>query len=135
MADVLTIETLHEIRNKVEAKGYDVVYKERIKRVKEDHVFDEDKSVKWNREKAKEHNENVKAIDDANRKASRDMENQFASDLTNVLKEEYSFTNEVAKKVFYKAWQDGHSSGYYSVVSEAEDIAEFVSEIMELNKK
>jgi hypothetical protein len=61
----------------------------------------------------------------AHRKYEGDVKKVFGE----ALREAYVFsdiTDEQHAKLFDRAWEQGHSSGYYSVESEYEDLAEFV---------
>lgn len=45
----------------------------------------------------------------------------------------YNFTEEQARKIFVRAWQDGHSYGYHEVENHFDDLCEFVVDILKIN--
>jgi hypothetical protein len=78
---------LIEIRDKYNAGYYTYSHPEIPNKVREDHVFDEDLSVKRNRELAIEHNQKVDEL----RKEAREKQNmlhwQLTEDVINYIKE------------------------------------------------
>lgn len=60
----------------------------------------------------------------AERKANDQLKADFASKLfTEFGADDFSETAKDA--IFHKAWEDGHSSGYYSVAMELDDLIDF----------
>lgn len=45
-----------------------------------------------------------------------------------------SFSEDLHNHVFGKAWEDGHSHGYYEVEIHYEDLVDFVAKAIELNE-
>lgn len=75
-------------------------------KVKENHVFDEDKSVKWNREEVVRYNQAIdeenKALLEARYKAHEDA----VQGILNYLKQEHQHVSEERiKKIYYWAWE------------------------------
>ena len=97
--------------------------------LKSDHVIDEDKSVKWNREQVAINNNAWKAYNDQSRKERVNIESMIEDAIVHKLMDDYGFSHNVASKVYSKAyseWHDDLSSMEYHL----EDLAEFVAEIL-----
>lgn len=101
---------------------------------KDVYVYDESKSVKWNKEHREELVDKYYKDLDACWEASRKKEEEFKTDLINALIEEYKLTDNQANHVYVRAWEDGHSDGLEQVVYDAVDYAEFARDILD-NKK
>lgn len=100
-----------------------------------DHVFDEEQSVRWNREQAKR-------LNDA-RKRQRDdwyadqalCDARFRNDLIAAIAYEYDLNAAQSSVVFDKAYDEGHSAGYEEVCLEAHSFAGFARKILEKSEK
>lgn len=131
MNNNMKYRTIQEIREAYNNKEYNpkMAYPTESK-VREDHVFDENLSVKKNREMAVEHNARV----DAQKKAYRDEEArayaQMRDDILAVLVEEYHFNEKQAEKIYSHAYADKHSfmSDFFYYI---EELADLISEIIE----
>lgn len=122
--------TFNEIRVRIKDDTYQPVYVNVPGRVSSDHIFDENQTVKWNREKAAAVNEaRIRAMDE-NRKEEGLAYNLFRQDVISALQNEYDFSEDQAITIYNRAYESGHSEGYHKVVNEAEDLADFASEIM-----
>ncbi len=85
-------------------------------------VFDENKSVKWNREKLKEENEKVEAFNEnVETKKFRGMDG-FTSDLIEAIANELNVKSEQAEVIYNHSWEEGHSSGYSEVLYNAREM-------------
>ena len=98
------------------------------KKLPDDYIFDEDLSVKQNREMVHNYNNSI----DIRKKAYRDEANrlsrQLTEDVINYLMDEYGFIRKQAEKIESRAYEKYHScmSDYFSGV---DDLAEFIIEI------
>ena len=84
------------------------------------YVFDENKSVKWNREKVREFNQNVPA------EIQKDEE--FKSDCIRAIRDDYNFGKGTANKIFVYCYAKYHSN-MYEFFDNVEDIAELMHDI------
>jgi len=113
------------IVNKINNGAYNVKTKRTEKEFKENHIFDEDKSVKWNREEVIRRNELIK---NAVRPIYKD---EFKEDLIEyILGYEVISNKTQAERIYAKAWEDGHIYGFYNVLQELEDLMDFVEDII-----
>lgn len=94
------------------------------------HIFDEDKSVRWNREKLDEENAKYKQEQAEYHAAVQEGEDRFQNDILAYIKSEYKLNNAQAKIIFSMAYQYGHSSGFYDVLTQAQTFSEFASNII-----
>lgn len=122
--------TFYDIRTRLNEGVYNPAYVAVPEGVSPNHIFDENQTVKWNREKAASVNAARKAAIAMNRDLEGAASNLFQCDLVGALQCEYVFTLSRATKIYNRAYESGHSSGYYEVLSKAEDLAEFVNDIL-----
>ena len=115
---------IDEIRNKYNAGEY--TYKVNIpNKVKPDHVFDEDLSVKRNRELAIEHNNNVDQLwRNKNRKQS-ELNERFTNDVVDYIMAYYNLDERQARLVENFVYQHHHSSmcDYFGYIDTYADFA------------
>lgn len=104
------------------------------KKLNENHIFDENQTVKWNRDEVNRYNESIDKQLQEYDNSEHSGNNNFQEDVIAYLIEEYGFNKEMASKVFYKAYEDGHSCGYSEVLTYAMDYGEFVDEVIKLKK-
>lgn len=97
---------------------------------KDDHIFDENQTVKWNREKALAENQRIRNAKETYRDEENRKNQQFRDDLLSVLQEEYGLSPACAAIVFSKAEDDGHWAGFHEVVSQAQILADFAVDIL-----
>lgn len=98
----------------------------------EGYVFDPDKSVNWNREQREK---NAEARLNALKRytnARQAGENQFREDIIEYLIAEYGLNKKQADMILTRAWDESHSEGFREVANTANDLAGFVSDIMEI---
>jgi hypothetical protein len=116
---------INEIRNKYNAGEY--TYKADIpKKVKPDHVFDEELSVKRNRELAQEHNDNVDQMQrDKNRK-QRELDEQFTKDVVEYIMAFYNLTEKQARILEKFVYGEHHSymGDYFNYIDTFADLAD-----------
>jgi hypothetical protein len=119
---------IDEIRSKYNAGDY--TYKVDIpKKVWDDHIFDEELSVKRNRELATEHNEKIEQMRrDKNRKQI-ELDRQLRSDVAKYIMDNYGLTEKQAYQVEGFTYQEQHScmSDYFSYI---DTFAEFASNLV-----
>jgi len=101
--------------------------------LKYDHVFDEDQSVRWNREQVSQHNSIVRSAKDSWTAEQNLMYNRFRTQLISAIMDDIRcISEETASKIFDEAWSDGHSSGYESVIDAADRLVDFFSIIIKM---
>lgn len=103
-----------------------------IKLLPEDHVFDEDKSVSWNRLQVDKHNfqyrsrcEELKSI--RNAKIDKWKNAVLSYIQSNVI---HSITSSQAEIIYAKAYEDGHAYGLHDVMIDVDELIDFLNELM-----
>lgn len=98
---------------------------------KDNYVYDENKSVKWN----KEHQEELtdKYIKDFNiyHLKSVDLEKQFMNDLKLAILNQYDLTLANAELLANIAYEESHSEGLNAIVTTAKDLGSLATLIIE----
>lgn len=105
--------------------------RETIRMLPDDYVFDENQSVKWNRDKVKEHNEIVRKVKEDYNYKLRKVNETFQHWVQQAIQNEIHVSEAVALIIFNRAWEDGHANGYQEVVYYAEQYCEFVEKILQ----
>lgn len=106
---------------------------------KPDHIFIEhdDKPVTWHREEVKRLNDELRAKKDAYRDEDNRLQDEYRSQLIAAIIDDLSIAKhpnaeDIASKVYHKAWEDGHSAGYEEVISHASELSDMVGDILNL---
>lgn len=119
--------TLSDIKTAVENDVY-MVKVDRLAKLPfypDSHVFDEDKSVKWNTDKIKAENQRIREAKLAVQEKRMQKKQQFLDDIASAVQMEHDFTVNQSKIVAAQAWEEGHSNGLYEVIAQAQIIADF----------
>lgn len=95
------------------------------KKVKPDHVFDEELSVKRNRELALEHNDNVDRLWRYRNRVQHELDERLTYDVVVYMMENYNLTEHQAKIVENFVYQHYHSSmsDYFGYIDTFADFA------------
>ena len=95
------------------------------KKVKPDHVFDEELSVKRNRELAQEHNDNVDRLWRNKNRIQGELNERLTYDVVVYMMENYDLTEQQAKIVENFVYQHYHSSmsDYFGYIDTYADFA------------
>lgn len=88
---------------------------EYIKKIPSNHIEDEEKSVKWNREFVEENNKKyLESVSDLQRIRSLEM-NRVKKEIEGYIQKKTKTSKEAAKYIFDFAYLEGHSEGISSV--------------------
>ena len=115
---------ISEIRAKYDEGGY--TCKMNIpKKVWDDHIFDEELSVRRNRELAKEHNDNVDAMQRDKNKMQAVLDKQLTDDVVEYIMAYYNLTEKQARTVQNFVYQEHHAfmSDYFGYIDTYADFA------------
>ncbi len=95
------------------------------KKVKSDHVFDEELSVRRNRELAQEHNDNVDRLWRDKNRIQGELNERLTYDVVVYMMENYDLTEQQAKIVENFVYQHYHSSmsDYFGYIDTYADFA------------
>lgn len=110
---------------------YTIPVDERISSVKEDHIFDENQSVKWNREQVAIHNEKVKQQRHDSFVQSQQLICQMRKDVVAYIMGVYGFSGEISDRIEREVYTEKHSD-MYSYFENIDSYAEFVSDILKI---
>lgn len=99
----------------------------KVKRYSENHIFDENKSVKWNREEVKRKNELYRSI--------RDVERFYNDIIVYAIKQDiidtYGINKDQSNIIFERAYDKYHSDGFIYILYESIDLADFYFRLKE----
>lgn len=100
-------------------------------KVKENHVFDEELSVRRNREMVAEHNQNVENMKREKQNKQAELYNQLTNDVVTYIVDSYDMSEEQARIVERFVYTEKHSfmCDYFSWIDE---VASMVEEIVEV---
>ena len=102
-------------------------------KVAENYVFDEELSVRRNREMVAEHNARVKAERDAAYAKQAELDRKLTHDVTCYITENYNVNYQVASKIERFCYEHWHSN-VYDYLSQIDTIADFVEDILSAMK-
>lgn len=100
---------------------------------KETHVFDEEKSVKWNKEKVIYENNLINESKRVYQEESNRLNRKLHDDAVNALIDEYSFNKAQAERIWSFAYSEKHShmnDVFYFVI----ELADLAEDLITLNK-
>lgn len=96
-------------------------------------MFDEDKSVKWNKEQAQKNNDDydneVKRLNQEKMK----RRDEIYAEIYKTIQEEVGFgiSEKKATKIWGYAYDRGHSAGWYEIITNLEEIEELVKFVLD----
>lgn len=125
------IMSINEVREAVLNDEFTIPYMSRPAKLKETHVVDEDKSVKWNREEIVRLNAENKEKYEAYEKEHYAMGGKMVEAIVAAYASEYTnMSLSQIRKVYSHAYSEGHSGGMYEVFNEMNSMMELVSDIL-----
>ena len=131
---------ISDIREDYDTGKYSVVYnypgefpEDAMKKLPADHVFDEDLSVKRNREMVIEHNDRVEQLRARKRALQADLDRKLTEDVVKYIEENYDLTTAQARIVERWVYREKHSfmCDYFSYI---DTFAEFADDIANLKE-
>ena len=100
---------------------------EYIKKLTSNHIEDEEKSVKWNKEFVEENNKKyLDFVAKMQQKRSLEM-NRVQKEIEKYIQKETKTSKEAAKYIFDFAYSEGHSEGISSVCNWIEELIELIN--------
>lgn len=108
--------------------------KPEFSKVKENHIFDEDKSVRWNREQVvinnKLYDDEVKRLNTEKNKVRDKLTNEIYDAIVEYVGKKH-INREKATKIWGYAYDKGHSYGYNEVLTYLYEIADLICDMFE----
>ena len=97
------------------------------------YVFDENLTIKENKQRIEEHNANIEALKKEKRDKNAELSRKLTNDIIEYLIGEYGFTRKQAEKIQNYVYIEKHAfmCDYFSAI---DDIATFVSEVLEVSE-
>ena len=121
-----------EIRDKYKNKGYS--YEVKIpKRLAEDYIFDENLTVKRNREMVAEHNQKVNNIREEAKRKQNELYQQLTEDVVTYIYINYNLSVPQARKVESYVYDQYHSC-MYDYFEHIDIIAEFTEQVVAIGR-
>jgi hypothetical protein len=126
---------INDIRKLYDEGHY--TYKDPVNRDKmrlpEDYVFDENLSVKRNREMVKEHNDEVEQFKRIKRDRQAELDRQLTEDVVAYIKEYYDLTEAQARLVEMWVYREKHSfmCDYFSNIDTFAEFADDIANVKE----
>lgn len=104
-----------------------------IKTLPVDYIFDEDLSVRRNRELVEEHNSKVEDLKRRKRAGQEDLNRQLTYDVIEYIKESYDLTEAQARIVEMFVYREHHSfmCDYFSYIDTFAEFADDIANIKE----
>jgi 5'(3')-deoxyribonucleotidase len=104
-----------------------------LTKLSKDHVFDENLSVKRNREMVEEHNDKIEQLRKAKREKQADLDRQLTEDVVTYLTESYNLTSAQARLVELLAYNEKHHCmhDYFIFV---DSLGEFADDLLTISK-
>lgn len=132
--------TFQELQEKIRmneqniAITYEKMRTIREKRIVHTDYIDENKSVKWNREEIARRNQHVEDELKRFKQQINEFEKNINQDILFYIQENYGLNEKTASLVFQQAYEDGHPSGPYEVISYAQTYAQFATDVIQANQ-
>lgn len=98
-------------------------------------IFDENQSVKWNRQKVQEHNELAQQAKKIYWDRMNEIDCWFSERVHEAIQNELHVSGKVASIIFNQAYDRGHANGYHEVIIYAEQYCEFIQSILNAMKE
>lgn len=129
----VTVKDWHEIQSDYERMQGMSCVPSSLKKVPQNHIFDEDQSVKWNKEKVIENNTAYQAEVARLNTAKNKARDAIHEDIYRTIQSEvgYGLTREGAKKIWEYAYERGHAYGIHDIMCCLEELLVLMDEVLE----
>ena len=114
-------------------RAYDMPTKPSSKKLPENHVFDENMSVKWNKDQVKQHNEaRQMQVSELNKERNLAI-NKATESVVHLIDEYFSgkINEAQAQLIWNYAVEKGHSGGKYEIVAQMQGLLDLFSDFLE----
>lgn len=119
------------------SNGYyrnNVQYPSKTDNMKDGFITDDERSVKWNREQVELAKQQYKDQQNKYKDEENRLHNLFTKDVIDYIVNFHNYKPDAARFIFEKAYEEGHSFGYSSVLDELEYILDIISGFLDYNK-
>lgn len=97
---------------------------------KDNYVYDENKSVKWNREHREELEKDYREKMEEYRISQSDKDDLFMLDLAKMIHDNHELSVTIVDLITSTAYNENHSYGYEEVVWKADELADFADYVI-----
>lgn len=130
------MKTVKDLKKSYENGDYDEYSAGKEKRLMPNKVIDENKSVKWNREKVEQLN---KEIDERNKMrqkfSQKELDDKFEKDLIEAFVNKTGLNEKQIKEIYYKVYGECSFINKWQIILDVEELSEFVVELKNLNNE
>lgn len=98
-------------------------------------IFDEDKSVRWNREEVQRRAASRERILQDYRNKEQVLLNTAVATIKEFIVQEFGLSHEIADEVYAMANERGHSAGFYEILNDANSYGELVQKVLRIHEK
>lgn len=132
MSKKITVKDWDEIQRDYEEMQSMSCVPSYLKKVHQNHVFDENQSVKWNREKVEENNTNYQSEVARLNTLKNKRRDSLYDDIYFAIQCEvgHNLSREKAIKIWNYAWEQGHSYGIREVLYHLENLMTLADELL-----
>lgn len=104
-----------------------------IRKVRADHIFDEEKSVRWNREMVDKNNTEYQAEVARLNTAKNKRRDAILEDIYRLIQEDvgHDLSRVKAQRLWAYAWAQGHANGFPDVYYHLQDMVELAKMLLE----
>lgn len=137
MTDMELIKNWQTIRTEFEAMERMSCVPVGIRKVKADHIFDEEKSVRWNREMAEKNNADYQAEVARLNTEKNKRRDAILEDIYRLIQEDvgHNLSRAKAQRLWAYAWEHGHANGFSEVYYYIQDAIELARMLLSKGQK
>lgn len=100
------------------------------------HIFDKEKSVRWNREEAERRNLARQAVMKKYLEAEAELNAEGENIVKQFIKQEFDMPNDITVNCVYNmAYDLGHAGGFLEILAEANRFGAFAKDILDIKEK
>lgn len=105
-----------------------------IRKVRADHIFDEERSVRWNRKMVEKNNAEYQAEVARLNTAKNKRRDAILEDIYRLIQEDvghHDLSRVKAQRLWAYAWEQGHANGFHDVYCHLQDMVELARMLLE----
>ena len=132
----MNITDIQIIRDRILEGYYDVKksYPSKTKEMKDGYITDEDQYVKWNREQVELAKQKYRQLQDEYQDEVNRTVKLFCKDTKEYIINTCKCTDEAAKVIFDKAYEEGHANGYNDILYYIDTYLDLINMFIDANK-
>ena len=130
-SDLAIVKDWQTIRTEFEAMERMSCVPVGIRKVRADHIFDEERSVRWNREMVEKNNADYQAEVARLNTEKNKRRDAILEDIYRLIQEDvgHDLSRVKAQRLWAYAWEQGHANGFPDVYCHLQDIGEDAFEL------